>query len=167
MSRWCDWYACPKDLLDRFFYAAEVTDVHGDGLADEAVAELLNELYPVRRTLLHHNINHTWEEIHRVLTDDFTPHLDFDRGQYPLRLCIHGGEWLLVGRRTMTLVAADEVPALCRALEAIDEGWMREKLRGCGRSSWLRRVWEEFCPLREFYLKVEKANLPVICTISH
>src|SRR5262245_26805586 len=109
MSRYCDHYACRKDLLDRFLFAVK----------DKSVNELMNELYP-NRGLIHHEINHNWEDIHRCLTDDTTANMNFKRGSYPLRLCIHGGKWLMGGPGTMTLVRADELPALCAALKEID-----------------------------------------------
>jgi hypothetical protein len=171
MSRWCHHYACTKELLDRFLFAIADED------PEEGVGELLSDLYPVRDSLLYHESNHIWEEIHRALTDDFTEDLDFDSGEYPLRLCIHGGEWLLGGGQTMTLVDADDIPDLCRALEDIDEEWLRPKLLALqGRvraytgwrmtEEWLADVWNEFCSLRGFFQKAEKTGLPVICTIS-
>jgi hypothetical protein len=177
MSRWCDWYACPKDVLDRFLFAAQVSS---DEEADEAVAELLGGLPSLRKAVPHYSLNGSWEEIHRALTDDFTGRLDFDAGEHPLCLCVHGGERLLDGsRRTMTLVHADEVPDLCHALEGIEEGLMNAKLLAVKDNvpsrystwdmdvAWLRYIWMEFTGLREWYRKVEKAKLPVICTISH
>lgn len=175
MSRYCDHFACTKDLLDRFLTAARSPEEPG-----RAVNELVNGLYPYRG-LLHHQINHFWEDIHRCLTFDFTDSMDFEWGDHPLMLCIHGGEWFDFGRhyQTMTLLNADELPDLCAALETIDESFFRRTMRelgaeGVGRyaedtriDSHAETVFGDFRSLREFYKKANAAQLPVICTISH
>jgi Domain of unknown function (DUF1877) len=172
MSSYCDHYACTKDLLDRFLVAAEADD------PDEALAELEDELYG-KRDVMHNEINFKWEDIHRCLTDDVSDDLDFYSGDYPLRLCIHGGEWRIEdppGSHTMTLVKADELPALCKALKPIDREWLKQKLLDMQgevprythlEDEFIDDVWEEFDSLRKFYEKAKKAGLAVICTISH
>jgi Domain of unknown function (DUF1877) len=169
MSSYCDHYACPKDLLDRFLGALEEDDPR------EAVGELTDELYNQKK-ILHNEINFKWEDIHRCLTGDVTGNLNFNKGEYPLKLCIHGGEWLMGGPRTMTLVRADQLPDLCAALKPIDSDWLRDKMAGMARKvgryanlddEFVEIVWEEFDALRKFYEKAKKRKLPVICTISH
>jgi hypothetical protein len=175
MSRYCDHYACPKELLDRFLTAA-AEDRRGG-----AVGELVNDLYP-NHGLLHNEINHKWEDIHRCLTFDTGEGLDFECGEEPLSLCIHGGEWLVrVGRsyRTVTLLRAEQLPALCEALDGIDEDFFRRTMRelrdeGVSRyadEGWTEQnvevVWMDFRSLRDFYHKANAVRLPVICTISH
>jgi hypothetical protein len=173
MSRYCDHFACTKELLDCFLTAAGDED---DPVS--AVDELVNGLYPYHG-ILHHEINHNWEDIHRALTFDASEEIDFDEGDDPLRLCVHGGDWLVGGARTMTLVHAHELPALCEALDGIDEDFFRRTMRelraeGVSRyadEKWTEEkvevVWWDFRSLREFFHKVAKAGLPVICTISH
>ena len=173
MSRYCDHYACTKELLDRFLTAARDDDHPG-----MAVDELVNDLYPCTG-LLHHEINHNWEDVHRCLTFDADEDLDFDCGDEPLMLCIHGGEWLLGGGRTMTLVRAVSCPRCARRwtagqglLPPDDAGAAQPKAWGVTptRSGPRRRSrpsWDDFCSLREFYHKANAARLPVICTISH
>jgi hypothetical protein len=169
MSRWCDHYAVTKDLADRFLFAGF------QGTA--TVVELTDELHESGEGL-RHEMNHTWEEIHRCLTDDLSDDLDFESGDYPLQLAIHGGEWLLSGQRTATLILADQVAELVLALRALDQPWFYRKLL------WLKEeappyqavditdqyvgcVWDDFRALRDFYEQAAAAGLSVLCTISH
>lgn len=171
MSRWCDHVACTKDLLDWFLWAARQDE------PTAAVGEIIGHVYK-REGVLRHECNHLWEGVHRVLTDDDSADLDFDAGDHPLRLCIHGGEWLLEGQRTMTLIEADEVPALAEALRAIDQAWVVDRLAAMQQRTSPRYdrwnvqeygedTWYQIEALREFYEAAARAKLPVICTISH
>jgi hypothetical protein len=171
MSRWCDHVACTKDLLDWFLWAVDQDEPH------YAVAEITDHVYQHRGRILRHDSNHVWEGVHRVLTGDDSDDLDFDAGDYPLRLAVHGGEWLLGGPRTMSLVKANELPDLVAALDEIDQPWVVEQLLALQELSpgdadaevyaEADRTWHELDALRKFYHKANAARLPVICTISH
>lgn len=173
MSRWCVWYACTKDVVDHARFVLENEEVVEDDPLHEEVLRHFPESLP------HYAINHAWDEIHRCLTGDVTDWMDFDSGDYPLKLCVHGGESLRDATDSVTLVDAEEIPPLCRALAGIERDWMKERLLALPASelSWYRGrrmddddvedVWSEFCALRRFYLEAERLKLPVICTISH
>jgi Domain of unknown function (DUF1877) len=174
MSRWCHHYACTKDIVDHVLFVLENDEEDED---DDALWEEVLRHFP--DSLPTHGVNLLWEDIHRCLTGDVTRNLNFDRGDHPLKLCIHGGEWLRDAPDSVTRVAAEEVPALCRALEAIDRAWLQEKLLDLKRAGVpgfrgrkmderdIEDFWRGFEELREFYLAAEKLRLPVICTISH
>jgi hypothetical protein len=174
-NRWCRHYACTKDLLDRFMF------VFKEGDSDEALAALQSELHQRRGEVLQHAVKGVWRDVHRALTEDENAeYLDFSEGEYPLRLCISGGQGLnpdWQGEDVVQLVRAEQIRDLCRALEAIDEAWLRGKLLGLegrvrfstGRAlsdELMARAWEAFSSLRAFFLEAEKAELPVICTIE-
>jgi hypothetical protein len=171
MSRQCDHVACTKDLLDWFHWAVEQDE-------PEDAVRLILLAVERRKDVLRKESDPVWVGVHRVLTEDDSDDLDFDAGDYPLRLCIHGGDWLHGGRRTVSLVEADELPELVEALRAIEQPWVVDRLLAMQRrlsprfDSWDMHdfgegVWYEIECLREFYEKAAAAKLPVICTISH
>jgi Domain of unknown function (DUF1877) len=169
MSRWCDHIACTKDLHDWFLWAVEQEDTYDE------IGQITNYVYGRKKKILRHEVNHFWEDIHRCLTDDISRGLDFDSGDYPLCLCIHG-ELLLAGPRTVSLITPAEVADLVPALREIDDFWITNKLQELhSQARWFARldddyiveVWWEFQELRKFYEKALKSGLPVACTISH
>lgn len=119
MSRWCCMYGCTKDVLDHVVFVLDHEEDDGD--RDELWEEVLPRC---PKSLPRYAVNLVWEDIHRCLTDDFSRGLDFEKGEYPLRFCIHNSEWLRDMPRSVALVRAEEVPELCRALEAIDRAWL-------------------------------------------
>jgi hypothetical protein len=173
MSRWCCHYACTKDIVDHVLFILENDEAEDyDALWEEV-------LYHFPQSLPSSYILSLWEDIHRCLTGDFSKRLDFDKGEYPLRLCIHGGARLRDSGMSVTLVHAEEIANLCQAMKSIKRDWMREKLlrlKTAGVSGFRERemsedevgeVWREFQELLAFYRQAEKLRLPVICTISH
>jgi hypothetical protein len=173
MTRWCHHYACPKDIVDHIHYVLrDDEDEDYDALWEDVLRH-----FP--KSLPCYGVNLLWEDMHRCLTGDSSRRLNFDKGDYPLRLCIHGGEWLRGMPNSVTLVYAEEVPELCRAMEVIDRAWWKEKLirlKAAGVRGFKERemsdedveeVWSEFRELLAFYQQAEKMRLPVVCTISH
>src|SRR4051794_7762555 len=120
MSRWAEWFPITPPEAHRFLTAYEE--------GDEAVQELLDPwLERLEELPLHVQIDKFWEPIHRCLTGDHTPKggLNFDAGEYPLNLCVLGGDQLLEeGYRTASLTRADEVPEVAEALARIEKAWM-------------------------------------------
>jgi hypothetical protein len=174
-TRWCWHYACTKDLLDRFHAVVAADD------PDEALFRQWNELEQRKGEVLKHAMLNEWRDVHRALTDDYNDtYLDLSTGKYPLRLCISGGEWLnpdWQGEDLVQLVKAEQIPDLCRALAAIDEEWFCGKLKamdgevtfsndGDLTDELLAQAWEAFRSLRAFYLKAEKAGLPVVVVVE-
>src|SRR5262249_39096908 len=174
---WCRHYACTKDLLDRFHFVF----VQGADGSDEALAALCEELDRPGAGVLRHGMPNVWRDVHRALTDDWNDdYLDLSAGEYPLRLCISGGKGLnpdWQGEDVVKLVRAEKIPELCRALQAIDEPWLRGKLTamdgevtfsndGDLTDEILNRAWAAFRSLREFFLTAEKTGLPVVCTVE-
>jgi hypothetical protein len=173
MSRWCSHYACTKDILDHILFVLEQEeDEDYDALYEDVLRD-----FP--RSLPRYGVDKLWEDVHRCLTGDESRWLDFEEGEYPLNLCIHGGEWLRDPPESVALVQAEEIPPLCRALEAIDREWVRQRLLALKVAGvhWYRQrgneeqevetVWGEIQEYVRFYRAAEKAGLPVIVTISH
>jgi hypothetical protein len=170
MSRFCDHFACTKDLLDWFLWAAEQEN------PDHALVAVTNHLYRDPRVLCHEG-KPAWEGVHRALTDDDSFGVSLDRGEYPLRLCIHGGRPLWRGIRTVALVEASQVPDLVAALRSIDRAWVlgrflaMQRRRAPAFDRWdmhdySAEVWREIESLLAFFLKAAQARLPVVCTTS-
>lgn len=118
-----------------------------------------------------------WDAIHRCLTDHppDTPELESDRGEYPLKLCVLGGEAVVEDSDgyTVRLVKADQVPDLVAALDPIDEKWLAGKYHACCKGAWpeygeedLEYTWENFIELREFFRRAAKKGRGVIFTVS-
>lgn len=72
----------------------------------------------------HADLDKSWDAIHRCLTDG---ELDFASGTFPLNRCILGGRALTSdeAEEIAVLTAADEVPAVSEALDAVTEEWFR------------------------------------------
>jgi hypothetical protein len=72
----------------------------------------------------HADLDKSWDAIHRCLTDG---ELDFASGSFPLNRCILGGRPLTSDQAEEIAVftAADEVPAVSAALDAVTEEWFR------------------------------------------
>jgi hypothetical protein len=179
-ERWCRHYACTKELLDRFHFV--FAGAEGALDSNERLADLCAELEKRNGEVLQHAMTNVWRDVHRALTDDdCDQYLDLTVGEYPLRLCISGGEGLNPTwdgcEDLVILVRAEQVPELCRALEAIDKAWFRRKLRaldgqvlfsndGEESDEVLTPAWKVFRSLRAFYLEAEKAGLPVVCVLE-
>ena len=72
----------------------------------------------------HADLDKAWDAIHRCLTDGA---LDYGNGTFPLNRCILGGRLLVSDEAAeiAAFTAADEVPAVSAALDAVTEEWFR------------------------------------------
>lgn len=116
----------------------------------------------------------SWDTIHRCLTDG---KLGWDNGEYPLKLCIFGGEQLYEGDDyVVSLILPHEVKDLARAMKQVTKKWMRTRYDAIdpqdydyglhmGEEDW-EYTWGFFKALVEFFDKAAKANRAVIFTVS-
>jgi hypothetical protein len=118
-----------------------------------------------------------WEPIHRCLTGDHgsVGDLDFEAGDYPLNLCVLGGEQLLEeGYRSAALIQADDVPNVANALAGISKEWFHEQFFALPDDQFheineeiFAWVWGHFKDLPPFFARAAADGCAVICTISH
>jgi len=169
MSRWADWF--PMDASE----SAELRASLDVTLDDERRALVERLLERKQGQALHVEIDKAWEPIHRCLTGDHGPELDFDAGERPLSLCVLGGEQLLPeGHRTASLVSSEDVLALAGALKAVRREWLRERFFALPDDQFhelddeaFEWIWEHFELLCAFFEAVARAGAAVVCTISH
>src|SRR5207244_1532959 len=114
MSRWADWFPISPEEAAAF--------VAGKKRGVEAVEKLLQPwLERLEQLPVHVEMDKAWEPIHRCLTGDRCPDLFFTCGPMPLKLCVLGGRQVFRhGYRTASVVDADKVPRVAKALAKID-----------------------------------------------
>src|SRR5262245_59543257 len=118
MSRWCDHIALTTEEMDGLLEAAE----GGDGALEDwfqDVGRKKKKPWAVAQ-------DKAWELVHRSLTGDHDPdgYIDGEAGDWPLCLCILGGERLHEEwARSFWLVRPDEVAELVSALHELDEAF--------------------------------------------
>ncbi|MEK6238417.1 MAG: YfbM family protein [Planctomycetales bacterium] len=113
-----------------------------------------------------------WDAIHRCLTDG---RLEWDNGEFPLKLCILGGYHLLEGDHYVVSVTPDDqVPAVAEALKPIT----RERLRAMydciedddyhpGTSEEdFDYAWSMFEGMPEFWERAANAGRAVVFTVD-
>jgi hypothetical protein len=168
MSRWADWFPISPEEAAAFVVAKK------SGV--DAVEQLLQPwLERLEELPLHVEMDKAWEPIHRCLTGDRCPDLSFTCGPMPLRLTVLGGRQIFRhDYRTASLVDADKVPRVAKALTKIDRAWMRERFFGLPNTQFheineemFAWTWEHFEMLPPFFDKVASEGNAVICTISH
>jgi hypothetical protein len=168
MSRWADWFPVSPEE------AAVFVAVKRRGM--DAVEELLQPWLERLETLpLHVAMDKAWEPIHRCLTGDRYADLFFACGRMPLKLTVLGGRQIFRGGyRTASLVDADKVPRVAKALAKIDRPWMREQFFGLPDAQFheineemFEWMWGHFESLAPFFGAVASQGNAVICTISH
>ena len=124
---------------------------------------------------LHVEMDEAWEPIHRCLTGDRSDGLLFPFGPMPLRLCVLGGRQIYRhGYRTASLVDADKVPRVARALAEVEKKWMRKLFLALPDTQFheisdemFEWVWAHFGDLPPLFVKAAAEGNAVICTISH
>jgi hypothetical protein len=174
MSRWADWFPVSSAEAEQLLAATEE--------GDDAVHELL-EPWLERRGRdpkefpLRVEMDKAWEPIHRCLTGDYAPahELDFEAGDYPLKLCVLGGDQLLEeGYRTAAVITAEHVPAVASALAAVSKDWFRERFFALPDNQFheineemFEWTWAHFEDLPPFFAEAAAKRCAVICTISH
>lgn len=173
MSRWADWFLVSLAEAEQFRSASCLAEC-----SDEAVCELLEPLLErVEDLPIHVAMDKAWEPIHRCLTGDTGAAHEFDlnAGEYPLKLCVMGGEQLLKdGYRSAALIAAKDVPAVAVALASISKDWFRGRFFALPDNQFheineeaFEWAWAWFENLPPFFAKAAEQGSAVICTISH
>jgi hypothetical protein len=168
MSRWADWFPISPEEAAAFVAAKK------DGMA--AIEQLLLPwLERLEELPLHVQMDKAWEPIHRCLTGDRCLDLSFLCGPMPLKLAVLAGRQIFRhGYRTASLVDADKVPRLAKALARIDRAWMQERFFGLPDTQFheineemFEWMWEHFVTLPPFFARVAAEGNASICTISH
>ncbi len=173
MSRWAFWFPVSLAEAEQFRSASCLAEC-----PDEAVCELLEPwLEWVEDLPIHIELDKAWEPIHRCLTGDTRAAHEFDlnAGEYPLKLCVMGGEQLLKDSyRTAALVAAKDVGAVAIALASISKDWFRGRFFALPDNQFheiseeiFEWAWAHFEDLQPFFAKAAEQGSAVICTISH
>jgi hypothetical protein len=167
MSRWADWFPISPEEAAAFV-AAKKRGV-------EAVENLLQPwLERLEKLPVHVEMDKAWEPIHRCLTGNRGP-LNFTYGPMPLKLAVLGGRQIFRhGYRTASLVDADKVPRVAKALAKIDRAWMHERFFALPDTQFheineemFEWMWEHFEMLPPFFGKVASEGNAIVCTISH
>jgi hypothetical protein len=114
-----------------------------------------------------------WDAIHRCLTDGT---LLYVSGEYPLNLCICGGQQLFRGRAyTVSFVSARQVKDVAEALDKVTKAWMRRRYSRIDPEDYnevemgeedFSYTWENFLDVRRFYRRAAKAGRAVIFTVD-
>ena len=170
-------FAITRRQMNRLLQTAWV---HGNDRdeRDEAVKELVERIEEQWNREELFETDKAWDGIHRCLTGDNTPkgRLTPTKGEYPLNLCIMGGEHMYFGDDfTVSLIEPEEVRDLARALKAITEEWMRErffKLKAKAvmypiSEEGFEYVWANFQGLPAFMAKAARKRRAVIFTADH
>jgi hypothetical protein len=91
----------------------------------------------------HAALDKAWDAIHRCLTDG---ELLFENGTFPLNRCILGGRPLMSdeANELALFTAADEVPAVSAALDAVTEEWFRTAYGSLDPADYLEHGPEDF-----------------------
>ena len=113
-----------------------------------------------------------WDAIHRCLTDG-TP--AGGAGAYPLSHAILGGRQLHEGDDyIVSLVTPEQAADVARALEGIDEAWLRDKYAAIDPEEYAFQkseqdwayTWENFTGLVQFFKKAGEAGRWVVFTVD-
>ena len=113
-----------------------------------------------------------WDAIHRCLTDG---KLEYENGEYPLRLCILGGKQLYNGDDyVVSLKEPRQCADLAEALAEADEGWLRKRYFAIRAEDYGHDLTEEdfgytfawFSGLASFYRKAANAKRSVVFTVD-
>lgn len=169
MSRWADWFAVTPEDATAFAEAKK--------RGSDAVVELLEPwLERIESLPLRVEMDKAWEPIYRCLTGIKCQDLWFLSRRPPLTLVVHGGQQLLRGQRTASLLDAKKTRSAARALAKVEKVWFRKRFFGLPKTLNLFHtidqntfdwVWEYYLELPPFYGKAAEQGSGVVCTISH
>jgi hypothetical protein len=168
MSRWADWFTITPKQAAKF--------VETKKRSMKAVEKLLQPwLERLEELPVHVDMDKAWEPIHRCLTGDRTPDLYPPGGPMPLKLVVLGGRQIFrLGYRTASMVDADKVPRVAKALAKIDQAWLSERFFKLPDTQFheiddvtFGWVWEHFQELPPFFARAAADKNAAICTISH
>ena len=170
-------FAITRRQMNRLLEVVEESELD-PGERDEAVMALVEEIESAWNKEELFETDKAWDGIHRCLTGDNTPRgkLNPTKGEYPLKLCVMGGEHLYFGDDySVTLIEPEEVRDLARALKQITEEWMRERFFKLKAKATLypiseeefEYVWGNFQGLPAFMSKAARKKRAVIFTVDH
>lgn len=170
-------FAITRRQMNRLLQTAWVHG-HDRDERDEAVMALVEQIESAWNREELFETDKAWDPIHRCLTGDNTPRgkLNPTKGEYPLKLCVMGGEHLYFGDDyTITLIEPEEVRDLARALRPITEEWMRQRFFKLKAKATLYEitddefeyVWSNFQGLPAFMAKAARKKRAVIFTVDH
>lgn len=171
-------FAITRRQMNRFMDTAWFNDDLSQDERDEAVMELVEQIESAWNRDELFQTDKAWDGIHRCLTGDGTGkgRLNPAKGEYPLNLCVMGGEHLYMGGDyTVTLIEPEEVRDLAQALKAVTEEWMRERFFKLKAKATLypitdaefEYVWGNFQGLPAFMAKAARKKRAVIFTVDH
>jgi hypothetical protein len=170
-------FAITRRQMNKLLDASLFSDLDPDE-RDEGVMELVEQIESAWNREELFETDKAWDPIHRCLTGDNTPRgkLNPTKGDYPLNLCVMGGEHLYMGGDyTVTLIEPEEVRDLARALKPITEEWMRERFFRLKAKATLypidcdqfEYVWSNFQGLPAFMAKAARKKRAMIFTVDH
>jgi hypothetical protein len=117
-------------------------------------------------------LDKAWDAMHRALSDGS---LDNDGGEAPLNLALLGGKHLYDGDDyVVTLVDADKVPDVAKALAAIDEAAFRERYFRLVPKDYapeygeedLAYTWSNFADVVSLYAQAAREGRAVVFTVD-
>ncbi|XVU20799.1 DUF1877 family protein [Actinoplanes sp. CA-054009] len=118
-------------------------------------------------------VDKSWDAMHRCLSDG-TLRLGRRTGE-PLELALlGGGHHHEGGDYIVAHVLAGQVPAVAAALEAVDQGWLRERYdridpagyQGVLDDDDFAYTWAHLTDVRDFYRRAAAAGRSVIFTVD-
>lgn len=163
-----------QHLLD-IVYEQDLDDVACDEALREAIREIENQWD--KQHLF--QTDKAWDAIHRSLCEDNTPNgeLNPNKGEYPLKLCILGGEQLYQGNDyCICLIRPEQVRDVAQALAGVTESWLRERFfrldakKVIGYSISVNEfdyTWSNFQGLPGFFARAAAEGRAVVFTVDH
>jgi hypothetical protein len=137
---------------------------------DEELLDIIQEDIEERDDKWSFATDKAWDAIHRCLTNG---KLEYGSGPYPLSLCILGGKRLYQGDDYITtLIEANQVVEVAKALKKITKEWMRERYFSIDKEDYgfelseedFEYTWDNFEELPKFFEKAARAGRAVIFT---
>lgn len=168
MSRWADWFTVSPEE------AAALVAAKKRGMT--AVGELLQTwLERLEELPVHAQMDKAWEPIHRCLTGDRSADLIFTCGPMPLKLVVLGGRQIYRhDYRTASLVDAEKVPRVAKALANVEKEWMHERFMSLPDNQFheideemFEWVWGHLQKLLPLFTRAAADGTAIVCTISH
>ncbi len=152
-------------------------EIEEDRSASEVIEEELKEFEEGLARRYYFDTDKAWDPIHRALTLDDTPkgRIDVEAGDWPLCLCIFGGEELCGDDYTARLVLPDEVAQVASALAEVEEAWLRTRFFTLDAKATLYAIdedewdyaWSNFRGLPEFFARAAAEGRAVIFTVAN
>ena len=171
MSRWADWLIITMDQY------MDLADAEDEDEVEAILEPLLEQAGNMELPATHHlNVDRLWEPLHRALNDDHTPDgdLDVDSGDYPLCLCVLGGEAVFNdGRRYATVIDSEEVADLLEELQGMKRPSFAKKFFALPDDQFhelsedvCAECWELLKDLRKLLKRAKKEDAAMLCSVS-